>query len=112
MAAPAGHREMLDWLRARIRRAMPGCEEAFEARMPVYKEGDRWIAGFAWRKKGVMFYCMNSALLDSLSGRIGKARTGKSCIEMTATRTHSLDDLRAIVTDVLAAVKAAAGVSR
>lgn len=109
LAAPSEHRELLQWLRTRIRRAVPHCEEVFEARMPVYKHGDKWVTGFAWRKKGVMFYCMNSALLDGMAQRIGKARSGKSCIEMTATREHPLEELRAIVTGVLAAVQAAAG---
>ncbi|MDX2152263.1 MAG: DUF1801 domain-containing protein [Bryobacteraceae bacterium] len=100
-AAPADQQSKLAWLRCRIRESLPTAAECFESGMPVYKSGDRWLAGFASRKKGVMFYAMDAALLDRYSERLGKNRSGKSCIEMTPNKRLSQNDLDALALEIL-----------
>ncbi|HBY58226.1 MAG TPA: hypothetical protein DEH78_00285 [Solibacterales bacterium] len=101
-AAPAEQRPRLNFLRRAVRKALPIATESFESNMPVYKVGDTWTAGFASRKKGVMFYAMDSGLLDRFDARLGKNRSGKSCIEMTANKRLSEKDLDALALEILA----------
>ncbi len=101
-SAPEEQKALLKWLRTEIRRALPDSEESFESKMPVYKRAGAWTAGFASRKKGVMFYVMDSKLLDGFAERLGKRRSGNSCIEMR-------DDMKDLAKEILAAVKTPRG---
>lgn len=101
-SVPDEQKPLLKWLRTEIRKALPDTEESFESKMPIYKRGEVWTAGFAARKKGVMFYAMNSGLLDQFADRLGKRRSGKSCIEMR-------DDMKDIAREILAGLKTPRG---
>lgn len=101
-SAPEEQKPLLKWLRSEIRKALPEAEETFESKMPIYKRGEAWSAGFASRKKGAMLYVMNSGLLDQFAERLGKRRSGKSCIEMR-------DDMKDLAKEILARLKTPQG---
>ncbi len=103
-AAPTAERALLEDLRGLILQYFPHAEEGFDSRFPVYKtrEGE-WLAGFATRKRGVMFYLMDHEVLDAFGDELGKLRTGHGCIAYKATKERSLARLRELVIDMLAA---------
>ena len=101
-AAPAGDRPRLAFLRLEILRNLPGVEEVFESGMPVYKAGEKWVAGFASRKKGCMLYVMDAALLDEFATQLGPRRSGKSCVELRPGKDHSAAQLEELARQILA----------
>jgi uncharacterized protein YdhG (YjbR/CyaY superfamily) len=103
-AAPPAERPVLEDLRALILHYFPSAEEGFDSRFPVYKtSAGEWIAGFATRKRGVMFYLLDHEVLDAFGNELGKLRTGHGCIAYKATKQRSLASLRELVIDMLAA---------
>lgn len=104
--APEEQRALLKRLRALIRKALPQAEECFTNGMPVYTLGEaqRWTAGFGSRKNFAMFYVMNSAHLDRYDAELGRSRTGKSCVAMAPTKTHSLAQLEELAARILASI--------
>ena len=92
---------MLKRLRAAIRPALPMTTECFESKMPVYKIGQRWTAGFAARAKCPMLYVIDTALVDEYAERLGKARSGKSCIEMKESKALPLAELETLAVAML-----------
>lgn len=101
-SAPADQRPLLRDLDAKIRAAFPTAVLDPKSYFPVYTMDGHWIAGFATRKKGAMFYCMDAPLLDRHAERLGKSRSGKTCIEYRALGPLTLDALRALVPEILA----------
>ncbi len=103
-SAPTEFQAALRALRKRLKEHLGGCtKEALGASgFPVLAVDDVWVAGFAWRKKGPMLYVMNTALLDSFAERLGKLRSGRSCIEWRETKQLSLKDLGALIDEILA----------
>lgn len=102
--APESLRADLMWLRAQIRSALPFATETFLSKMPVYTLGETWLAGFAYRAKGPMFYVMDSSLLDAHAERLGKNRSGKSCVEFRPSRSIGLPALKEFASTVLAEI--------
>lgn len=100
-AAPADHQPMLEWLREQIERALPDGEELLESKMPAYKVHGAWATGFASRSKHVMFYVMDSGLLDRYEDQLGKNRSGKACFSMSATRSISEETLKTVASELL-----------
>ena len=81
----------------------------------VYADGDaRWVAGFAWRKKGPVLYVMNAGVVDRYADRLGSVRSGRSCVEWRATKTLTIEELTKLAGDILRDAAAAhrAGTSR
>lgn len=103
-AAPEEHQPLLKKLRAAIRKALPSAEETFESKMPVYKVNGEWFSAFAWRAKGVMFYICRTEVVDGFVGRLGKHRSGKSCIEMKPSKALSAAELESLASEMLAAL--------
>lgn len=103
-SVPAEHRATLRGLRKRLEQHLGACtkESMGSSGFPVLSVDDVWVAGFAWRKKGPMLYVMNAALLDAYDDRLGKLRSGRSCIEWRATKQLSLQDLGEVVDEILA----------
>ena len=101
-AAPAGHQALLKKLRAMIRKAVPRSVESFESKMPVYKVDGEWYAAFAWRAKGVMLYITKHEAIEPFAKELGKHRSGKSCVEMKASRTLSAERLEVLAGEMLA----------
>jgi uncharacterized protein YdhG (YjbR/CyaY superfamily) len=103
-SAPAEFQAALRALRKRLKEHLGGCtKEALGASgFPVLTVDDAWVAGFAWRKKSPMLYVMNTALLDGYAERLGKLRSGRSCIEWRETKQLSLKDLGTLVDEILA----------
>lgn len=103
-SAPAEFQAALRALRKRLKEHLGGyTKEALGASgFPVLAVDDVWVAGFAWRKKGPMLYVMNAALLDSFAERLGKLRSGRSCIEWRETKQLPLKDLGALIDEILA----------
>lgn len=100
--APVAQRPLLKRLRAALQKALPQATENFESKMPVYKTGDQWTAGFAARAKCPMLYIMDVALLDRYAERLGKARSGKSCIDMKETKALPLAALETLALEIIA----------
>jgi uncharacterized protein YdhG (YjbR/CyaY superfamily) len=101
-AAPTEQRPLLREVDAAIRLAHPEATLDPKSYFPVYAMDGHWLAGLASRKKGAMFYCMDAPLLDEYADRLGKNRSGKTCVEYRATRTLSLEELRVLMPEILA----------
>lgn len=101
-AAPPAQQPLLREMDARIREAFPKATLDPKSYFPVYVLDGHWLAGFATRKKGAMFYCMDAPLLDEYADRLGRNRSGKTCVEYRATRAMPLDALQKLVPEILA----------
>lgn len=103
-AAPASQRAALKEIRAKIRRALPRANEEMGPHgFPVYTDGEgNWIAGFAARARGPMFYLMITQILDRHEARLGRLRSGRSCVEWKASKSLSLGELSALADEMLA----------
>lgn len=101
--APPDHRPRLEELRGLILEHFPEAEEAFDNQFPVYKVGGEWAAGFATRSRCVMFYLMDREVMDAYADRLGKLVTGRSCVQFKASRELSLEDVRGLAAEMLAA---------
>lgn len=102
-AAPEDQRPVLAHLRDKIRTHLPrATEQIGSSGFPIYTIDDRWIAGFATRKKGPMLYVMAGGVLDRHEATLGSLRSGRSCVEWRASKTLSLDDLDALADRMLA----------
>lgn len=102
LRAPAEQRPHLEELRHLILGTFPDAQESFE-HFPVYTRGGSWIAGFAARKRGMLFYLMDHAILDAFEERLGPLRSGRSCVEYRATRDLTLAETRGLILELLAA---------
>ena len=101
-AAPEEHQPLLKKLRAAIHKALPSAEETLESKMPVYKVKGEWFSAFAWRAKGVMFYICRIPVVDAFADRLGRHRSGKSCIEMKPSKALSAGELETLANQMLA----------
>ena len=101
-AAPPDQRPLLRELDAHVRGAFPRATLDAKCYFPVYVMDGHWVAGFATRKKGAMFYCMDAPLLDEYADRLGKNRSGKTCVEYRTWRGIDLETLRELVPEILA----------
>ncbi|MEZ6015555.1 MAG: hypothetical protein R3F49_10605 [Planctomycetota bacterium] len=103
-SAPKEHQAALRSLRRRLKDHLGACtkESIGASGFPVLTVDDVWVAGFAWRKKGPMLYVMNTGLLDRFAERLGKLRTGRSCIEWHETKGLSFRELGAVANEILA----------
>jgi uncharacterized protein YdhG (YjbR/CyaY superfamily) len=101
-AAPAAQQPLLQEIDARIREFFPEAELDSKSYFPVYALDGHWLAGFATRKKGAMFYCMDAPLLDEYAEQLGRNRSGKTCVEVRATRAVPLEVLQKLVPEILA----------
>lgn len=100
--APSDQRPVLVELREMIRSAMPDAVEDFRSGFPVYLINGCWAAGFASRAKGPMLYIMAPGVLDAWAPKLGALRSGKSCVDFKATKSTTLDELRAMAAAMLA----------
>ncbi|MEM9588579.1 MAG: DUF1801 domain-containing protein [Planctomycetota bacterium] len=101
-SAPTDQQSTLRMLRSMITTSLPGICEQLPARgFPVYTINEKWIAGFATRKKCPMFYIMLPEILDQYADQLGRLRSGKSCIEWRSTKLMSLEQLEAIAATIL-----------
>jgi uncharacterized protein YdhG (YjbR/CyaY superfamily) len=99
--APEDQRDTLKKLRAMIVSALPDAEEVVESGFPVYKVAGEWTAGWATRKKGPMLYIMVQSVLDKYEDRLGKLRSGKSCIEFRETKDLPIATLTKLAEQML-----------
>lgn len=99
--APDDQRATLKKLRTMIVNALPDAEEVVESGFPVYKVGGEWTAGFATRKKGPMLYIMVQSVLDQYEDRLGKLRSGKSCIDFRETKDLPIASLTKLAEQML-----------
>jgi hypothetical protein len=90
-------------MRATIRRHLPRAAESLGGSgFPVYTDGEgKWLAGFAWRACSPMLYIMNAAILDRYEDRLGKLRSGKSCVEWRASRLLTMGALAKLTEQML-----------
>ena len=98
--APEGQRASLRGLREKIEREFPGVEPEAPNGFPVWTIDGQWCCGFATRKKGPVLYVMAPGVLDRHAEKLGSLRSGKSCVELKASKTMTLDELDALA-DVL-----------
>ncbi len=105
--APPEQQPLLRELHALIRSTLPSaCEHVDRAGMVVFTHGSRWIAGFGFRKKGPMFYVMQPGALDRHAERIGRLRTGHSCVDWRPSQSLDAAALRELARQILAEVAA------
>lgn len=104
--APPAQKAALLWIRKLMRTKLDGlADERYQNGMVVYGAGARWLTGFASRKKCVMFYVMDSAVLDCYAGKFGPRRSGKSCIEFRETAAMPMAALKEWAEEVLEEVR-------
>lgn len=105
--APAAQRSTLVELRRMIRQHLPHAEETLgSSGFPVYTVGGSGMAGFSSRKKGPMLYVMAPGVLDAFADRLGRLRSGRSCVEWRETADMTLDRLRQLAGEILDRVAA------
>ena len=73
----------------------------------MYTVDGKRLAGFASRKNRVMLYIMVHEVVDRYADQLGELWTGKSCIELKATKSLTLDDLKKLARKMLADAKKA-----
>ena len=100
-SAPDEQQEQLRKLRGMIEERLPGLETALPSGFPVYMKDGAWISGFAWRKKGTMFYIMLGDILESRADQLGKLISGKSCLHVKPNKSMSLDAIESHITEML-----------
>jgi uncharacterized protein YdhG (YjbR/CyaY superfamily) len=101
-SAPEAQRPLLRELDTAIRKAFPGAVLDAKSYFPLYAvDGDR-LAGYATRKKGAMFYCMDRHLIDEYADRLGEHRSGNTCIEYRLLKTLPRAQLKQLVAEILA----------
>lgn len=94
--APEDQQPVLERLQTMIEAALPMTRQEMSG-FPVYTLDGEWIAGFATRKKGPMLYIMKTEVLDRYEEKLGKARSGKSCVDFDPT-----DEMWALAEEMLA----------
>ena len=101
--APVEQRPQLEAMRATIRRHLPRAAESLgSSGFPVYTDGGgKWLAGFAWRTRSPMLYIMDAAILDRYEDRLGKLRSGKSCVEWRASKSLTSNALTELADEML-----------
>ncbi len=97
--APEDQQRVLARLRGMIEESLPATTPEMSG-FPVYTLNGEWIAGFATRKKGPMLYIMKTEILDQYEGRLGKARSGRSCVDFEPT-----DEMWSLAEEMLAATR-------
>jgi uncharacterized protein YdhG (YjbR/CyaY superfamily) len=113
-AAPVAQRPELTKIRALIRKHLPRATESLGGSgFPVYTDDSgKWLAGFAWRKKGPMLYVMNAGVLDRYEDKLDGLRSGKSCIDWRETKALSMDELTKMADQMLREAAPPIGASR
>ena len=72
------------------------------------REGDMMLTGFAPRKQALTLYIMGGhERYDELMARLGKHRTGSSCVYINKLADVDLDVLRELVADSVAYMRSA-----
>lgn len=106
-AAQPEQQSTLCELRNMIQAALPEAHEDIgSSGFPVYTDGNNaWLAGFASRAKGPMLYIMAGGVLDRYASRLGKLRSGKSCIEWRGSDDLPLEELRGLAQQILRDVR-------
>lgn len=101
-SAPSHQQATLYRLREMLRSVLPDTTEEMSGNgFPVYTKEGEWVAGFGSRKNGAMLYVMNADLLDRFNARLGRNRTGRSCIDFRNTKDNLIEDLWSIADDIL-----------
>ena len=101
-SAPEEQRPVLVDLRRRIKRQLPKLKEQMSPNgFALYTVGEEWVAGFAYRKKRVMLYIMQQAVLDAHENTLGKLRSGKSCVVWKASKDLTLPELEELADQML-----------
>ena len=83
-AVPASQRPLLETIRAAARAAAPDAEEALYYGMPALRVGRRWLVAYAAFSAHCSLFPLGSALLDAMSDELGRWRTSKGTLRITA----------------------------
>lgn len=103
--ADAKYKADLKYLATKISKTFPKADIIISNNFPVWTIDERWIAGMAYRAKGVMFYLMVTAVLDKYEDQLGKLRTGKSCLLYKETKEITKDQLDKLIDKMLVETK-------
>lgn len=98
--APPDQRPILARWRGMIERTLPGLTPTI-AGFPVYTRRDAWVVGLATRAKGPMLYVMHPGVLDRFEPRLGRLRSGKSCVDFKPRKGLDEAELWAIAQETL-----------
>ena len=97
---PPGRRDPLAKLRELVREVAPRATEGIEYKMPTYKIGYHYVAGFASQKQYMSLYVDTDAVerhKDALSLR--GVNLGKGCIRFRRLEALPLDVVREVVAE-------------
>ena len=90
-AQPEEHRPALHEINAMLAEAYPEAKIELYAtgagEVPIYKDGETWLGGFALRKKGPMVYVMDQDVIAKYKPQLGTLADGKACVLYKPTKT-------------------------
>jgi uncharacterized protein YdhG (YjbR/CyaY superfamily) len=83
---PEGVRQLLERVRAAIRKAIPGAEESISYGIPTYKLKRRPVIYFAGWKQHFSLYPVTAGLLKEFNGDLGSCEVEKGTIRFPLTK--------------------------
>ena len=69
--------------------------------VPIYKDGETWLGGFAVRSKGPMVYVMDTEVVAKYKPRLESLADGKACVLYKPTRALDAAALQALFTQMI-----------
>jgi uncharacterized protein YdhG (YjbR/CyaY superfamily) len=70
--------------------------------VPIYKDGETWLGGFAVRSKGPMVYVMDAEVVAKYKPQFGALADGKACVLYKPTKRLDQTALKALFTQMIA----------
>jgi uncharacterized protein YdhG (YjbR/CyaY superfamily) len=99
-ALPPERRAALEALRALVREVTPGAAETFRYRVPTYERGGV-ICAFASQKRYLSLY-LDPEVVEAHRQALATLDVGKSCIRFKRLADLPLDEVRAMLREVMA----------
>ena len=99
---PPDHRSLLDEMRATIKAAAPGAQEAISYGMPAFKLDGRFFCSYSDFKRHVSLFPATQYVRDQLGDEVAPYFAGKGTFQFRADRPLPTDLVRRIVELLLA----------
>lgn len=74
--------------------------------VPIYKDGETWLGGFAVRSRGPMVYMMDYDVVAKYRPQLGSLADGKACVLYKPTKALDAKALQALFAQMINEVAA------
>jgi uncharacterized protein YdhG (YjbR/CyaY superfamily) len=105
-AQPADQQPALREIYAMLAKAYPKARLELYATgagaVPIFKDGETWLGGFAQRKKGPMVYVMDQEVIAKYKPQLGTLADGKACVLYKTTKTLDAAALKSLFETMIA----------